>query len=146
MLTGVYGVFWQIGARGIMLDRIFLIPLSSSADIVPYIYNVLMTIPLGFLLPMIWPQFRSLKKVALAGLLLSLSIEFAQLFTIRTSTVDDLITNTLGAAIGYFIYKILFVIVYGGKKEESHLPKVRHEASYYLVFSFIGVFILYRPM
>ena len=55
-----------------------------------------MFIPLGFLLPMIWSEFRAVKKVALAGFLLSLTIELNQLFSLRGIATDDLIANTLG--------------------------------------------------
>ncbi len=38
----------------------------------------------------------------------SLSIELVQMFGRGSTDVNDLITNTVGAVIGYFIYKLLF--------------------------------------
>jgi len=93
--TGMPGLIWRVRSPLIDLNRIALIPFASSQDIVPYVYNILMTVPLGFLLPTIWPTFRSLKKTALAGLLFSFGIETMQLFINRLTTVDDLIMNTL---------------------------------------------------
>ena len=65
--------------------------------------NVLLFVPLGFLLPTLWPRFRRPAGTILAGLILSVIIEAAQLFTFRLTDINDLITNTMGAALGYCI-------------------------------------------
>jgi glycopeptide antibiotics resistance protein len=41
--------------------------------------NVLVFAPLGLLVPMIWPQLRGIRRMALAGLVVSVSIELSQL-------------------------------------------------------------------
>lgn len=69
------------------------------------VLNVILFMPFGFLLPAIWREYRSLKATALAGLSLSLFIEILQIFTFRLTDVDDLITNTAGCVIGYYIGK-----------------------------------------
>ncbi|WP_252235868.1 VanZ family protein [Clostridium sp. CH2] len=155
-LAAVYGVtgigtIWDvqrfITTSTSEFDRIFLVPFSSSQVIMPYVLNIIMTIPLGFLLPLIWKQFRTLKKVALSGFLLSLCIELSQLFTqSRNTTTDDLIMNTLGAIIGYFIFKALFHIILrknSNEKDEitSFSVVIKHEAIFYLVLSFLGIFL-----
>lgn len=63
--------------------------------------NIMLFVPLGFLIPTIWNEYRSLKKVFLIGIGLSLVIEILQIFTFRLTDIDDLITNTLGTIIGY---------------------------------------------
>ena len=63
--------------------------------------NILLFIPLGFILPLLWKEFRSRRAMCLTGFLLSLGIELAQLLNYRISDVDDLIMNTLGAFLGY---------------------------------------------
>lgn len=72
--------------------------------------NVVLTVPFGFLFPLI---FKNRKKglflqTVFATFLLSLSIETLQPFlsTFRVADVTDLITNTLGGALGYVIYLI----------------------------------------
>lgn len=69
--------------------------------------NVLLFLPFGVMLPMLWPVFRSGKRTAWAGLAASGIIEVAQLFTYRATDVDDLITNTLGAVMGYWLAKLV---------------------------------------
>lgn len=69
--------------------------------------NVLLFLPFGVMLPMLWPVFRSGKRTAWAGLAASGIIETAQLFTYRATDVDDLITNTLGAVMGYWLAKLV---------------------------------------
>lgn len=150
-VTGI-GTIWDVQrfvtASTSGFDRIYLVPFSSSPEsMMPYVLNIIMTIPLGFLLPLIWKQFRTIKKVALSGFLLSLSIELSQLFTqSRTTTTDDLIMNTLGAIIGYFIFKAFFHIILkknSTEKDEiiSSSVVIKHEAIFYLVLSFLGMFL-----
>jgi len=145
--TGMSGFVWWMREPLISPDRIELIPFASSSDMIPHVYNVFMTIPFGFLLPAIWPVFRSLKKVALAGFLFSLTIETMQLFTNRVTTIDDLIMNTLGAVIGYLIFQALFRIFRRtGKREAVHVGrKPRYEAVIYIALSLIGVIFLHHP-
>ena len=69
--------------------------------------NILLFIPLGFILPLLWKEFRSRRTMCLTGFLLSLGIELAQLLNYRISDVDDLIMNTLGAFLGYELLMLL---------------------------------------
>ena len=67
--------------------------------------NAVMFIPSGILLPIVYRQLNSFWKTAAAGAFISLCAEILQLpFSSRASDIDDLILNTLGAAVGYGIY------------------------------------------
>lgn len=69
--------------------------------------NILGFIPFGILVPMLFRQIASLKQVLLAALTLSLIFEIIQLVAVLGSfDVDDLLLNTIGAGIGYYIYCI----------------------------------------
>ncbi|MCH1980906.1 VanZ family protein [Lawsonibacter sp. OA9] len=72
-----------------------------------YGMNVLLFLPVGFFLPLLWQKFKSLLRTLLTGLSLSLAIELLQLFTFRAVDIDDLMMNTLGAAAGYLIWGML---------------------------------------
>ena len=74
------------------------------------IANVIMVMPLGFLLPLLWENYRKLWKTALAGFSLSLCIEILQLFTFRATDVDDLLMNTLGGIGGWICYRIALCV------------------------------------
>ncbi len=66
--------------------------------------NIAMFIPTGIMLPLIYKNMDSMKKVVLTGLLISLCIEIIQLpFSVRASDIDDLILNTIGCLIGWSI-------------------------------------------
>lgn len=69
------------------------------------VLNIILFMPLGFLLPALWREYRSLKWVTLSGFALSLMIEVLQIFTFRLTDIDDLITNTLGTLAGYYVWK-----------------------------------------
>ncbi|MBQ6836011.1 MAG: VanZ family protein [Clostridia bacterium] len=69
--------------------------------------NVIMFVPLGFLLPLNWGRAKSLKGCMTACLIIIMCVELIQLFTLLGSfDVDDLILNMAGVWIGYMIYSI----------------------------------------
>lgn len=70
--------------------------------------NVIMFIPLGFLLPNVFPKLRKLWKTLTATAVIIILVELAQLFSLVGSCdVDDLILNVLGSAMGYGIDRLL---------------------------------------
>ena len=78
------------------------------------VYNIIMTIPFGIFLPLLYKPFRSFRRVAFAGFLYSLLIEISQFISGRgLFELDDLFNNTIGAVLGYWLY-ILFnkVMIY----------------------------------
>ena len=99
-------------AAAIFPFRINLIPLvrlfdyDSIRDMIwNVVGNVVMYIPSGIVLPIVYRKLDSCWKVIAAGAFISLCIEILQLpFASRASDVDDLILNTLGVAIGWGIY------------------------------------------
>ena len=69
--------------------------------------NVVGFVPFGYILPVITSHLRSGFLIILSGFALSLLVEVIQLVTrVGCFDVDDLILNTLGAAIGYFAFVI----------------------------------------
>ena len=68
--------------------------------------NLLVFVPLGFLLPLISGDFRKFSDVLLNVFTFSLGIEVFQLFSaFGAFDVDDILLNCLGASIGYLLYK-----------------------------------------
>ena len=74
------------------------------------IENILMTIPLGILLPSLWPgkySLRSLVKCLSITLACSVALETAQFLTQRGHCqTDDVLANVAGAFIGWLLYYI----------------------------------------
>lgn len=78
--------------------------------------NVLITIPFGFGLPFI-TNFR-MRRVITAGLFFSITLEILQLmtaliagFTFRIVDINDVIFNTIGAALGYLLFFGFILVV-----------------------------------
>lgn len=73
-----------------------------------FVGNIIWFVPFGFLLPCLSKSFSTFPRVLLSGLFLSLVIEFLQYaFGTGISEADDLILNTLGALIGYALYRLI---------------------------------------
>ncbi|MDQ0115616.1 VanZ family protein [Paenibacillus harenae] len=72
--------------------------------------NVLLFIPLGFLLPILFAKARRFSTTIVWSMLASLAIELTQ-FGARLGSfdVDDLILNVLGGAIGYAVWTMAAV-------------------------------------
>ena len=81
------------------------LPFSEPIDPVGYGLNVLLCMPWGFLAARLDRRFHGLAMAALGGFGLSLAIELSQLCNFRSTDVDDLIINTMGAVLGYFCYR-----------------------------------------
>lgn len=69
--------------------------------------NVLLFVPLGYLLPACFQKLRGLFRSMLTALVLLLTVELTQMLTLRgTCDVDDLILNLFGALLGYVFWLI----------------------------------------
>jgi len=67
--------------------------------------NILLFIPLGFLLPLLIWRFRNIFLIVFTGFLLSVFYECTQLLTgIGIFDVDDMILNTSGTLVGVLIF------------------------------------------
>jgi glycopeptide antibiotics resistance protein len=74
--------------------------------------NVLAFVPLGFLAPMADRRWASLVRILALGLVVSTAVELAQLgwdlvvgLPWRSADVDDVTVNTLGALVGYGLWR-----------------------------------------
>ena len=71
------------------------------------ILNIILFVPLGFFLPLLYKKYHHMKTVALTGFLFSLAVEIVQMFGWGSSDINDLMTNTAGACIGFLVYCLL---------------------------------------
>ena len=93
------------------MDEINLIPFSAdSMDPIGYGLNIVLFLPLGFLLPFLWEKYHALRHALVFGFLLSLLVEASQLLNIRSTDVDDLLLNTLGTALGWLLFRLYFCV------------------------------------
>ena len=135
------GTIWDLIAYGKLDNSINLIPISSEGAMT-YILNIIMFMPFGFLLPLIWKNFRNAKKVVLMGFLMSLAIEICQLFNIRTTDIDDLLMNTLGTLVGYCCWKVFSLIFRNAGTKCVEIKK--SEPVIYMFGGILGLFLLYN--
>ena len=113
-LTWVPANFWSMAwaklFRGYQ-DAIHVAWLSGAFSLRPFFLdggrfswqmgaNVLLYLPLGVLLPLVWREARWWTAAG-AGFALSLATELFQPIIGRSFDVDDLLTNALGALAGY---------------------------------------------
>ena len=85
------------------------------------VLNIILFVPLGFLVPAVWKEYRSLRASVWMGLMFSVFIEVSQIFTFRLSDIDDLITNTAGCVLGYYMAKrFSFRLPFGLAKSDEN--------------------------
>lgn len=89
---------------------------TGKTDVIQNIYNILFFIPFGFLLPT-----KRWWKVLLIAMFFSMAIEVAQYyFALGLCELDDVISNSFGALIGFWIWngltRVMRTIDETGKK------------------------------
>ena len=73
-----------------------------------FIENIVLFIPFGLIFPLVFKNWMRWFTIPV-GAFISAAIEYTQLVTGRGyCQLDDFVTNTAGAAIGFFIYLILY--------------------------------------
>lgn len=72
-----------------------------------FMENIIMFIPFGVLVPMVFKRMRNLRFCVFVGFVCSCGIELSQLITQRGyCQLDDVVTNTAGMLIGWIIWNI----------------------------------------
>lgn len=122
-------------------EELNLVPFQSGVGLLN-ILNIIMFIPFGFLLPLIWRQYRTLWPVVFLGFEFSLMIELLHLFNRRATDIDDLLMNTLGALVGFLFWQLSKKIF--DKVPNSIQAFPNHEPKIYLLLSLSGVFFFYH--
>lgn len=127
---------WLYYKGNIFVENINVHPFSTGISKIGYFLNVILFIPFGFFLPILFKMKYPSLQTLIYGLFTSFWIECSQLFNTRISDVDDLVMNSLGTLIG-------LVLCLAG----SHfLPRYKLPLSYLLWFLLVlyaGRFFLY---
>ena len=89
-----------------------------------FVENILLFLPFGCFLPIVWPQAENVLTLALSACMISIGIEMAQYITGRGySQLDDIVTNTAGAVIGYLLFFITAKIIRLSRKRKEYRGK-----------------------
>ena len=142
-VTGV-GTIYHLRQYGLGpgATQMNLIPFSDPEyDLTASILNVVLFLPLGFLLPLLWPEWNRPIPVLLFGAAFSLLIEASQLLNIRNTDVDDLLLNTLGAVLGLLLYRLFSAV---SKRKQPPMGAGRWEAILFVAMMFCGNFFLFN--
>lgn len=136
-----------IGRIKAFSPRISLIPFADMIDgLIDTVLNVILFLPFGFFLPLMYKKYNCISKTALTGLLLSVSIEVIQMFGRGATDINDLITNMLGACLGFFVYQFLSGLI--GKelcrKFKAGRINEGKEVLLFIIYSFV-VMVTIQP-
>ena len=112
------------------LPQILYFSFDANCNFQPFLYmfsdwrstglNVLLFVPLGMMLPLLWADFRPLWKTLLAGFGISFFIETLQLFSLRATDINDLMTNTAGTLVGHCIGRFILKVSARLAPPDSH--------------------------
>ncbi|AXM88987.1 antibiotic resistance protein VanZ [Anoxybacillus ayderensis] len=110
-------LFTHVPFKQNMDEVINIVPLINlNRTFINYILNIFMTIPFGFIFPLI--RKISSKKMIFWSIFVPIIIEGGQLlqffltsYSERIIDINDILMNTLGIWIGYFLYHILVFYV-----------------------------------
>lgn len=124
--TGIFGLFHDV-VTGKTASGLTQSHITSLQDLTQIYLNMMLYIPLGYLLPYIFRWFRQRPRIrpVAAGFVVSFLTENLQLvFKRGFYDVDDLITNVLGAFLGTLLFRsFAFVVVRPNWREERKALK-----------------------
>jgi len=120
-LTGYFILFREVAAHGWWPRVLHRIHTKEKINLHPFLMfkqfqlgstqvigNLVMLLPLGIYIPLLFPKLSGFFRVFIICLLVSISIELMQLITsVRSTDIDDVILNTSGSVVGYLIYRLL---------------------------------------
>jgi len=123
-LTGYFILFREIAAHGWWHRVLLRVQTKERINLHPFLMfkqfrlastqvigNLVMLLPLGIYIPLLFPGLSGFFRVFIICLVVSISIELMQLITsVRSTDIDDVILNTSGAVVGYVLYKFLRLI------------------------------------
>jgi VanZ family protein len=118
---GFLGLLRSVFTEGVSA-AVSHIRVEKAEDIAQVYMNIMLFVPMGYLLPYLFPWFRARVRIrpALACFLISLLMENLQLIFRRGFyDMDDLVSNTLGGILGQFLFLWVAYVV-------TH-PDWRHE-------------------
>ncbi len=142
-----YYLFGILTVTGIGFTRSVIF--SPDLSFVPFIgmitgpidtmLNVILFVPMGLFLPLLYKKYNSIKAVALTGFMFSLSVEIVQMFNWGSSDVNDLITNTIGVCFGYLISKLLLKVLPNKLKYQLYSKNINEiaEVLFFAVCTFV---------
>ncbi len=106
-----------------MGDRMNLAPLrqfitafrygsNNASGVWQFLLNIIMFVPLGFLLPVVFKRLRSWHGVLIVSLAFTVATELLQLISYRGTDIDDVIANTVGGLCGFALYLIVIGLIH----------------------------------
>ena len=110
-VTGSAGIL-DVGTMGAAMfgpRELNLVPFfmpGAQATRLGLVLNTILFMPVGFFLPLLWKRCEHFGRLLGLGFALSLWVELSQLLNWRVTDIDDLIANTLGAVIGWLLYRL----------------------------------------
>lgn len=108
------------GSRGGMSWDLFSTWGTTEMSHAFVLENIILFIPFGFLLPLVFRPARHIRIMILAALLYSTCIEVTQVITkMGYGQIDDIVTNVLGAGVGYNIWLLIF--------QDHYLKLIQHK-------------------
>ncbi len=140
-LSGMFAVVGLPDIRYIRFDLNFnFIPFAYMfSDYLNSLLNVVLFMPLGFFLPVLWKHFKKLHWTLLFGICTSLLIEILQIFTLRATDINDLMTNSVGTLIGWCFGVLLL------KAVPSLRPSWRTQEVYVVCGTVFAVMFFLQP-
>ena len=121
-------------------DQLNIIPFSHEIDGTAYLLNILLFVPLGLFIQLIWKRMDGWRHVLETGFLFAVLIEVSQLLNNRRTDIDDLILNVAGAAIGYALYRAWDP---RGKTKNGLGGAIIAELPIYMLVLFAGRFLFF---
>ena len=140
-LSGMFAVVGLPDIRYVRFDPHYnIVPFAYMfSDLGNTLLNVLLFVPMGFFLPVLWERFLPFPRAVLFGFFCSFLIESLQIFTLRATDINDLMTNTFGTFLGWILARLALRVIPGW------IPGHRVREVYVVCGAAFGVMFFLQP-
>ena len=116
---------------------------NNASGVWQFLLNIVMFVPLGFLLPIVFKKLRSWRGVLMVSFIFTVATELLQLLSYRGTDIDDVIANTLGGLCGFALYLVLVGLMHILCHREIAVEKYRLKllVGIVLLVLVMGIFI-----
>ncbi len=148
LLIGILTLTGIPSITSIRMDANININMAPFQDVIynylQYAENLILFVPFGLLLPLLWEKYSKFLVTTLLGFCLSVTIEVMQLLCYRATDIDDLLMNTLGTIVGYFLFwavkKMFPKLLEACRIGETH--GLKYELCIYLTLAWGAMFFI----
>lgn len=151
LLYGLFALYLAAVYNLVGLPTVQFLTFEVTLNLIPFagmmddlknsLLNILLFVPLGIFLPLLWKKYRRTGTLLSFGFGMTVVIECLQLLTYRATDINDIITNLLGTWLGFFVFRLTERFLLSGTK-----PSRKTSSLWLIILIVMAVMFFVQPI